>query len=97
MEAFHINLEMASLLNNTCDEDLCFLLQLQEDPANSAQNELFIYICFSVLNSISNTARIRPVYWSVSYTVIRSQCVLADSNTDSVRIRISILAVYGQY
>jgi hypothetical protein len=48
MEAFHIEPEMASLLDDTCDEDLCSLLQLQEDPANDAQNELFIYICFLI-------------------------------------------------
>lgn len=48
MEAFDIEPEMASLLEDTCDEDLCSLLQLQEDPANDAQNELFIYICFLI-------------------------------------------------
>jgi hypothetical protein len=48
MEVFHIEPEMASLLNDTCDEDLCSLPQLQEDPANDAQNELFIYICFLI-------------------------------------------------
>jgi hypothetical protein len=48
MEVFHIEPEMASLLNNTCDEDLCSLPQLQEDRANDAQNELFIYICFLI-------------------------------------------------
>jgi hypothetical protein len=48
MEAFHIEPEMASLLNDTCDEDLCSLPQLQEEPTNDEQNELFIYICFLI-------------------------------------------------
>jgi hypothetical protein len=48
MEVFHIEPEMASLLNDTCNKDLCTLQQLQEDPANDAQNELFIYICFLI-------------------------------------------------
>jgi hypothetical protein len=48
MEVFHIEPEVASLLNDTCDEDLCSLPQLQENPANDAQNELFIYICFLI-------------------------------------------------
>jgi hypothetical protein len=48
MEVFHIEREMASLLNDTCDEDLCSLPQLQEEPANDEQNELFIYICFHI-------------------------------------------------
>lgn len=48
MELFHIEPEMASLLNDTFDKDLCSLPQLQEDPANDAQNEFFIYTCFLI-------------------------------------------------
>ena len=51
----------------------------------------------SVLNSISDTGSIRPVYWPVSYTGIRSQYVLPTADTDSVRIHNRILVVYGQY
>jgi len=48
MEVFHIEPEMASLLNDTCDKDLCSLPQIQEDPANDAQKELFVYTCFLI-------------------------------------------------
>ena len=51
----------------------------------------------SVLDSIGDTGRIRPVYGSVSYTAILSQCVFQNPNTGPVRIQFSILAVYGPY
>jgi hypothetical protein len=46
-----------------------------------------------VLNSIANTGRIR-----VRIVYCNTESVhIADSDIDLVRIRISILAVYGQY
>lgn len=48
MELFHVEAEMASLLEEISDKDLRTFAELQEDPANDTQIELFIYVCFSI-------------------------------------------------
>ncbi|KLU92421.1 hypothetical protein MAPG_11367 [Magnaporthiopsis poae ATCC 64411] len=48
MELFHIEADMASLLNDMSDEDLHSFAELQEEPASDEQIELYIYTCFLV-------------------------------------------------
>ncbi|EJT68018.1 hypothetical protein GGTG_14404 [Gaeumannomyces tritici R3-111a-1] len=48
MELFHIEADMASLLNDMSDEDLHSFAESQEDPASDEQIELYIYACFLV-------------------------------------------------
>ncbi|KAL8310419.1 hypothetical protein RB597_010314 [Gaeumannomyces tritici] len=48
MELFHIEADMASLLNDMSDEDLHSFAESQEDPASDEQIELYIYTCFLV-------------------------------------------------
>lgn len=43
MEPFRIEPEMAGLLKNMSDEELRSFVELQQDPTNDTETELFIY------------------------------------------------------
>ncbi|KAL8367900.1 hypothetical protein RB599_003698 [Gaeumannomyces hyphopodioides] len=55
MELFHIEVDMASLLNHMSDEDLHSFAESQEDPASDEQIELYIYACFLVFKRSAST------------------------------------------
>lgn len=55
MELFNIEVEMASSLHDLSDEDLRSFAELQEDPANDEQIELYIYTCFLIFTRTRST------------------------------------------
>jgi hypothetical protein len=69
---------------------LVYMSSMGMDDNNSyARGGVDVIVLFpygSVLDSIGDTGRIRPVYGSVSYTAILSQCVFQNPNTGLVRI-----------
>lgn len=46
MELFHVESEIATLLHDMSNEDLCSLAELHEDPVNDVQIELYIFTYF---------------------------------------------------
>lgn len=55
MELFNIEPEMASLLDNLSNEDLCSFAESQDDSASDDQTELYIYTCFLLFQKADST------------------------------------------
>jgi hypothetical protein len=56
---FNVEAEMASLLRDMNDEELCSFAELQEEPANDDQIELYIYICFLIFTRTYSTEHLQ--------------------------------------
>ena len=52
MELFRIDHELTTSLYNMDDEDLRSFAELQEDPTNDEQIELYIYTCFLIFTKM---------------------------------------------
>jgi hypothetical protein len=55
MELFRIDHEIATSLHGMDDEDLRSFAELQEDPINDEQIELYIYTCFFIFEGTRST------------------------------------------
>jgi hypothetical protein len=72
MDLFHIGHETTALLHGMNDEELRSFAELQEDPANDEQTELYIYIYLFVFKRTSLIEHLRPA-------VLRAEGWLAET------------------
>ncbi|KAK3984180.1 CHAT domain-containing protein [Cladorrhinum sp. PSN332] len=59
MQPFNIEAEMASLLNDMSNEDLCAFVESQEDPTGDEQIELSIYSCFLIFKKSGSAEHLK--------------------------------------
>ena|SRR6266566_1923477 len=59
MELFNTEAEMTSSLYDMSDDDLRSFAELQEDPANDSQIEVYIHTCFLIFTRTRSTEYLR--------------------------------------
>jgi hypothetical protein len=93
MDIFHIEPEMAALLNGMSDEEIRAFADTQEDPASDAQIELFIYICFLIFTRTAsmdylNQAIQRAEGWVAVTADDHPQCARRSEILDAMLARM---------
>jgi hypothetical protein len=70
IEIFNVDLEIAALPHETCDEDIASFAKLHEDPSNNEQIGIYIFACLLIFTT---TLSVEYLEHAIQRTEVGSQ------------------------